>query len=231
MPQAYPDLSLTQSLSRLMADRGLRERDLVIGTGLSQSTISSILRGKSKKPRLKNLKAIAKLLEMTTDQLINYSSKSKVYADTTKLENRFVPPYTVPLIEWHEVKSWILGHSAIKAHATWLPNNTCKSSKAFALRLKPSMLSSFFFSTERVGGISTVALLIDPLEPSSTLRDGMILLIFLDDSMEPVLRILSVEGEKQWLHSLEKTIPSVLLNSEHSIVGVITEIRFKPNVS
>jgi transcriptional regulator with XRE-family HTH domain len=230
--QAY-NLSLTQILSHLMYEKGLKECDLVASSGIPQTTISSILRGKSKNPRKDTLKSIAALFDMNLEQLLSYKSSaianSNTCEDFMKSNVSSLPPSRIPLIEWVEVKPWILGQSAVKPYTDWISNDSCKSLKAFALKIKPSMYPHFFSSKQIGGGISTAILLVDPIEAQTFIKDGLIILVFLDKSNEPFLRLSIVEGEKKRLQPLERGRPSIALNSKHSVVGSVVEVRFKPS--
>jgi SOS-response transcriptional repressor LexA len=227
MFESKNSLELTHILSRLMANKGLKERDLVKTTGLPYTTVANILRGKSKNPRPHTLKVLADLFGITIEQLIGYetlettlpSASSKRSLDFLESRATSLIPLSIPLIKWNDVKSWISGQRAIKTHTIWIVNDTCKSPKAFALKAKPSM-PSYSFYTE-------ATFLIDPQEP---IRDGLVALVFLDGSREPSLRKVVVEGEKQWLQPLEKGIPPVVLSSKHLVVGPVVQVRYDPRV-
>jgi SOS-response transcriptional repressor LexA len=217
------NFNLKITLSILMTNRGLKVRDVVKATGLPQTTISSILSGKSKNPRPENLKLLANLFGLSVEQLITYK---KLIPDT--LSKNFeiaqnslsLGPLFIPLIKWENVKDWLSSSYDINFTNAWLPNDTCKNKQSFALQVKSSMQFQFF-------SFKPIFL----IDPQASIEDGAIILVFLDDSQEPVLRLLGIEGDKKWLHPLEKSMPSILLTSEHSIVGTVSEVRFKPRIS
>lgn len=228
MQEFTSELALTHILSRLMANKGLKERDVVNATGLPQTTIGNILRGKSKNPRPATLKALAELFDVTVGQLLGHElletdmppASVRRPLGSVKVIAPSLAPVTIPLLQWHEVKPWLLGKRAIKTYTTWLANDICKNPKAFALKAKPSMRSHFFFPD--------VTLLIDPEAP---VVDGGTALVFLDASEEPSLRLLSIDGVEKWLQPLEKDRPSVALSPKHSIIGPVAEIRHNPGIN
>jgi SOS-response transcriptional repressor LexA len=226
MSNIKPRLLLHQILSRLMINRGLRERDLIQATGLSQTTVNNILKGKIKNPRPTFLKSIAKVFGLTLEQLVDYqslavdvsekSSEKSIDFRKKKPFHLMSKPITIPLIKENEIRCW-LSNQSDTISSIWIVNDSCRSSKAFALKAKPSMRSYFIYDD--------VTLLIDP---EALVRDGLIILICLEGSKEPYLRTLTIEGERKWLQPLEKNIPATLLTENDYIVGVVAEIRHNP---
>ena len=75
---------------------------------------------------------------------------------------------------------------------------------------------------------STAVLLVDPQAPA---EDNLIIIVFLDDnSPEPALRRLKIDGGQEWLHSLEKSVPALPLKSKNHIVGTVVQVRYNPNI-
>jgi transcriptional regulator with XRE-family HTH domain len=232
MPVSRPQLSLTHILARLLVDRGWKPQQLVEATGLPQATISNILRGKTKNPKSDTLKIIAEVFGIKLGQLVGYeplgsslsSVSSKNSVANLKFEASALVPTKIPLIQWSEVKQWILGQAGIKAYTTWLNNdNVCKSPKAFALTIRASMNS--YFCNQLAYTYAT--LLIDP---DASVEDGLLILVFFNESQEPSLRLLAIDGDEKRLQSLEAGKPEILLSSEHSVVGPVVEVRYRPNL-
>jgi transcriptional regulator with XRE-family HTH domain len=219
MLSSKPKFSFRDNLMRLMAAKGLKESDVIKATGLSQATISNILRGKSNNPRPIILKLLADLFGLSIEQLIGYEKlgvEASPKIDLNNAELASIFPLTIPLVPWSEIKEWILGKNLNKHYKIWLANDICKSQKSFALKAKPSMRLTFPYAPSK--------LLVDP---EGNLSDGSLILIFLENSQkEPSIRLLKIDGEEKILQSLEKDIPSVFLNDKHLIVGTISEVRF-----
>lgn len=218
-------LNFPQILSILMANRGLKVRDVVKATGIPQTTISNIIRGKSRNPRPLTLKLLSELFEITIEQLVGYDPLEIItpptYSKPSQPSNFKQPnlsvPSTVPLLEWNIVRPWVLGKCGINSNTLWIANDACKSLKSFALRIKPSMFSKFFSSQ--------AILLIDPL---AVINDGCIVLFFVNESKEPSLRLLVIDGDEKRLQSLDHEIPSIVLTDEYFVVGPVVEVRYNP---
>jgi SOS-response transcriptional repressor LexA len=225
MAEFQSGFALPKILSHLMTEKRLNKSDLAKLTGLPQTTISNIILGKAKSPRPVTLSKLADLFGITIGQLVGYepietlSDLSKNFSDIAKAKASALKLPVIPLIEWNEVKSWIFGNNNIKIPSAWPANDICKNSKAFALRAKPSMRSYFFYPNSK--------LLVDP---QTTLRDGSIILVFLDESVEPALRLFSVDGQETRIQPLEEGRPSVPLNPEHLVIGTVVEVRYDPSV-
>lgn len=229
MSKIEKDNSFKDILSRLMADRGLKEADIVKASGLPQATISNILRGKSKYPRHPTVRRLAELFNFTIEELLSYNTSKAVLLsedfdqplDSLEESLTDLAPAKIPLLKWLEVRNWVSDQFTANPSATWLVNDTCKSAKAFALTLKPSM-HIYFLPPVKVGGMQEGILLVDP---KRKVKDGLIVLVLLAQSTEPVLRLLIVEDKKQWLKPLEKGLPSVAVGLGCFIVGPIVEFR------
>ena len=69
----YQDIkSLQSSIALLCKERGITINKLASLSGLTQSTIDSIMRGKSKNPKLETLRKIARGFNMEYDDFIAY---------------------------------------------------------------------------------------------------------------------------------------------------------------
>ena len=219
MQELENQLTFMDILTSLMASRGLKESDIVKATGLPQTTVSSILKGKSKQPRPATLKIFADLFGLSAEQLVSCQSLCMLLANASSgVKPLKWPPLTIPLINWSEVKSWLSGQLERSAIFAWHVNESCKSIKSFALKTKLSMRPGLNYQAS--------ILLVDP---EGMVEDGLMVLVFLDASEEPSLKILSVDGEKRWLQSLEKDIPAIPYTVEHTLVGPVVEVRFTPD--
>lgn len=63
--------SLAARVKRLRDDRGYKQDDLAVASGIKQQTISDIEAGRTTNPRLDTLLALARALEISVSELID----------------------------------------------------------------------------------------------------------------------------------------------------------------
>ena len=65
-------------LSDLCADRGITINRLATLSGITQSTINSMMNGETKNPKLKTLRKIAMGLNMTVSELLDFPEMNEM---------------------------------------------------------------------------------------------------------------------------------------------------------
>ena len=73
----YSD-AIIKSLSDLCADRGITINRLATLSGITQSTINSMMNGETKNPKLKTLRKIAMGLNMTVSELLDFPEMNEM---------------------------------------------------------------------------------------------------------------------------------------------------------
>lgn len=73
----YSD-SIIKRLSDLCADRGITINRLATLSGITQSTINSMMNGETKNPKLKTLRKIAMGLNMTVSELLDFPEMNEM---------------------------------------------------------------------------------------------------------------------------------------------------------
>ena len=63
-------MDIYERINALLAAKGMTRRDLCEAAGLSYSTMSSLFQRRSKNMRLETIRAIARALEVTADELV-----------------------------------------------------------------------------------------------------------------------------------------------------------------
>lgn len=85
--------AIAQRAATLAADAKMNQQDLAEASGLSQSTISKILSGRTQDPRISNLLGLAKALKCSLNTLVGLSpmppSSDEVLARLVRLEGAF----------------------------------------------------------------------------------------------------------------------------------------------
>lgn len=73
----YSD-AIIKRLSGLCADRGITINRLATLSGITQSTINSMMNGETKNPKLKTLRKIAMGLNMTVSELLDFPEMNEM---------------------------------------------------------------------------------------------------------------------------------------------------------
>ena len=73
----YSDATIKR-LSDLCADRGITINRLATLSGITQSTINSMMNGETKNPKLKTLRKIAMGLNMTVSELLDFPEMNEM---------------------------------------------------------------------------------------------------------------------------------------------------------
>ena len=73
----YSD-AIRKRLSDLCADRGITINRLATLSGITQSTINSMMNGETKNPKLKTLRKIAMGLNMTVSELLDFPEMNEL---------------------------------------------------------------------------------------------------------------------------------------------------------
>ncbi len=73
----YSD-AIIKRLSDLCADRGITINRLATLSGITQSTINSMMNGETKNPKLKTLRKIAMGLNMTVSELLDFPEMNEM---------------------------------------------------------------------------------------------------------------------------------------------------------
>ena len=86
----YSD-AIIKRLSDLCADRGITINRLATLSGITQSTINSMMNGETKNPKLKTLRKIAMGLNMTVSELLDFPEMNEVeFEDEWKWVEKFI---------------------------------------------------------------------------------------------------------------------------------------------
>ena len=73
----YSD-AIIKRLSALCAERGITINKLATLSGITQSTINSMMNGETKNPKLKTLRKIAMGLDMTVAELLDFPEMNEM---------------------------------------------------------------------------------------------------------------------------------------------------------
>jgi transcriptional regulator with XRE-family HTH domain len=187
---------ISERIRALMQRNHVSDAELARQIGVPQATISRIMSGETKDPRISTLTGIARVLGTTIDDLAGDSGGS------------------IPQLEWHEIMPFIkTGHVEeqrrvrISVSAEILPGS-------FAVRATPSMAPRY-----REGS----TLIVQPLK---VYRDFQVALISIDEGEPCVRRIVrdGPDLRLKKLNDAVDVAPTPLTDNAQ-IVGIVTEMR------
>lgn len=211
--------SISNIIKQMMNECHIIEAELARQTGLPQTTINRLLLGDTFDPRANTLIPIAKFFGITIGQLlgqepINHFSR---IPGTVNLTNKSAW-IIIPIIEWHEVKSWIFEKNRItpSSYPRWITTEKNVSSHSFGLQTSDFMEPRF-----RKG--STVI-----VDPNYEYQDGNFVIISLANA-EPTARRILKDGADVYLRRLYGTDEPIKKQNADVIIGTIIETRINEN--
>lgn len=206
---------VSQIISLLMSEIGIKESELARQTGLPQTTINRLLLGDTFDPRANTLKPIAKFFGVTVGQLLGEEPLSNLRITGTFQPNNKEAWSHIPVLDWEETLAWIFKKESYNfySHNDWVTTERAVSKNAFALYSKPFMEPRF-----RKNSLLIV-------DPEAKLQDGKFVVVALDHKNITVRQIL-IDEPTIYLKHFDSTIPSVEYKKDiHNILGVIVEAR------
>jgi SOS-response transcriptional repressor LexA len=206
---------VSQIITSLMTEIGIKESELARQTGLPQTTINRLLLGDTFDPRANTLKPIAKFFGVTIGQLLGEEPLNNSRISGTYQPNNKEAWSHIPILEWEDTLAWIFKKDSYNfySHKEWITTEKMVSKNSFALYSKPFMEPRF-----RKNSLLIV-------DPEAKLQDGKFVVIALDNKNITVRQIL-IDEPIIYLKHFDSTIPSIeYKNNIHNILGVIVEAR------
>ena len=206
---------VSEIITRLMSEIGIKESELARQTGLPQTTINRLLIGDTSDPRANTLKPIAKFFKVTIGQILGEEPISLDRISGSFHANNREAWINVPIISWEDALSWIFRKETydIHSHKKWIITERPVGTSSFAIISKTFMEPRF-----RKNSILIV-------DPNSDYQDGKFVVVTLDNRNVTV-RQLTYDSSEVYLKHFDTTIPTIKLNNNiHKILGVIVEAR------
>jgi SOS-response transcriptional repressor LexA len=188
---------ITDRIVSLMHQQRISEATLARQIGVPQGTISRILSGATRDPRISTVAGIAQVLGTTIDHLIHSQA-----------------PLAVPLLEWNAVNAFLKNGIDETSQVEWVVVSRPPAAGTFALKATPSMEPRY-----RTG--STII-----VEPTSIYRDFQVAIVTYRGE-EPSVRQLIKDGSRIALKKLGASASArkEALSDSVKILGVVTEAR------
>ena len=209
---------LASILRRLMDEAHVIEADLARQTGLPQTTINRLLQNETQDPRANTLIPIAKFFGITIGQLLGQEPSPPHRIPSSIHPTNKSAWSIIPIIHWHEVKTWIAQKSQIAIHTYhhWVSTEKNVGEASFALKTLPFMEPRF-----RKHSIIIV-------DPNFSYQDGHFVITCCDNAEPTVRRVLKDGIDIYFTKLYGKKEPIPKQSSDH-IIGTIIETRINEN--
>lgn len=187
---------IADRIKALMQRQRITDAELARQICVPQATISRILSGATKDPRVSTLREIARVLGTTIDHLVNDAG------------------HAIPVLEWHEIKSFVERGVDELLQRDWISVTKPIVKGSFAVRTTPSM-------EPRYRNGSTII-----VEPTEVYRDFQVAIVSLDGDEPAIRRIIKDGSNmllKKLADTMD--VPPVPVSTTTKIIGVVTEAR------
>lgn len=209
-------MPLKETIEKLMQINGeLTISDLSRLTSIPQPTLSHILSGETKRPRLKLLEILANFFSVPISQLTGIPpALTEQIKQPTEIKIN-----SVPIINWGELNNLsvlnLLEHAGKK-----IVTEVCLSKKSFALVSTGNKLEQLF--------PEGCILVFDPIRPPKN-RDFVI--VYIEENQDFLLRRIFIEGNVQYVRSPESIVNDASLHKLDSnvdkIIGTLVESKIR----
>jgi len=188
---------MADRIKALMRRAGINDAELARQIAVPQGTISRILSGETKDPRISTIRAIAQVLGTTIDHLVSDAIMA------------------VPLLEWDEIQDFMAGRIEEAAERERVLTGMPTVPRSFAVRSTPSMEPRY-----RNGSILIV-------RPTEHYRDFQVAILAFDQGEPVVRRIIKDGSHLLLKRLSDTAdMPAMPLPESASVIGIVTEARF-----
>lgn len=180
----------------LMQRQKITDAELARQINVPQATVSRILSGATKDPRVSTLREIARVLGSTIDHLVNDAG------------------HAIPVLEWHEIKNFVEQGLDELPQRDWISVTKPIVKGCFAVKTTPSMEPRY-----RNGSTLIV-------EPTEVYRDFQVAIVSLDGDEPTIRRVIKDGSSiflKKLADTMD--VPPVPVSITTQIIGVVTEAR------
>ena len=204
---------MAEVIEYLLNKHGINVVTLSQSINLPSQTVYRILTGKTADPQTSTVIAIADYFKVSVDQLIG---RVDIENNEIKSKNEVFSPIYVPVIDWEKSLNYKDFLEYIKSNE-WknfvcVDKQNVDSKYSFALKTKKSMS---YLSPE-----GTIVV----INPNKTPVDGSLVLVHYENTDEPTLRELVLDGPEKKLFG-PKNIADNFDSTKH-IIGVVVKNCF-----
>jgi SOS-response transcriptional repressor LexA len=201
-------IDISKVLNLLLFQTKISEAALGRKIGVPRATINRLVSGKTPDPRVSTLEAISAFFDVTIDQLLGKYPLDQ----TIKSEQR-----KVPVVEWQNILQFKdnLEDSLQKPSTSYIPIEAEDWSRGLIAIIQDgdSMWPQFQDKT----------ILIVDLNSEAKNRDFVI--AYNSNIAEILFRQLIQEGSYKFLRPINAIFPTVPLNSDDEVIGVVVQSR------
>jgi transcriptional regulator with XRE-family HTH domain len=200
-------MTLSETLNNLIHKLNISEAALGRAINVPRATINRLVSGKTPDPRASTLLAIAKYFDVTVDQLLGNAPMPDSLSKSRDLASK------VTLIPWEELKH-LPNINDEGQKVSFISTDLSDATEKFAVRLSGDSMSPLF--------PEDTILIVDTIKNSKN-RDYI--LVYISESNDIMLRQLIIEGTYKILQPLNNIFPSINLQANDRIIGVVIQTR------
>lgn len=233
--------SIDKILEQLMKHHGVSQVALKEGTGVSQSTISRILKPNGPKgirePTDKQVKRLADFFGLSTDQLRGHQALPDSCFDNLKpvpqgdapstLVSNVMPAYfkenrRYPVISWVQAGDWSEAIDIFQPGFAdhWETSDCNTSDSSFWLRVVGDSMTA-------PTGLSIPEGHLILVDPEAQPENGSLVIAKLTESEEVTFKKLVIDAGQHYLKPLNPNYHPIKINGSCRIVGVVKEAKIK----
>lgn len=221
MQQVTMPSILARNIKIRMKELGLTQKSLAEKTGMSQAMVHKLSSGKT--DTTSKILELASVLECQPDWLRNGNSSDYAQIKGDNFELAQSKLVNVPLISWVQAGVWtevVVENTATNYFDEWIETTAKVSSYSFALKVKgDSMTNPYGAPSIPEGSIVIVDSCAEPIS-------GKIVIAKLEDSNEATIKKLMIDGSQKFLVPLNPRYPTMIINGNCSIIGVVKKVEF-----
>lgn len=212
---------LAKNIKNRMKELGLTQKSLAEKTGMSQAMVHKLSSGKTDKTS--KILELASVLECSPDWLRDGSPNGFTQIKSDNFELIQSNLCRIPLISWVQAGAWaevVMEYAPEDCFTEWRETSAKVSSSSFALKIKgDSMTNPYGAPSIPEGSIVIV-------DPYAEALSGKIVIAKLDDSNEATIKKLMIDGSQKFLVPLNPRYPTMPINGNCSIIGVVKKVEF-----
>lgn len=198
------------------------QRELAQRVGVSHVTVSQ-WESDIMKIKGENLYKLAKVINVSARWLLD-GKGSQAPDIESNLENAPFPPKTkkLPIISSVQAGCWseAIDYNDISDHLNWEDAPESASDHAFWLRVVGDSMTSPM-------GISIVEGMLILVDPDIAPESGCLVVAKLDGTDEATFKKLVIDAGMKFLKPLNPSYPSITINGNCRIIGVVKEVKLK----
>lgn len=200
--------ALASILKRLMKEKNLSESELARQTGVGQPVIHRISSGETDNPKIESLRPLAKFFSLSISQLVG---DEPLFQRNTQQKKLIERAHILPFLTFEQTLLWRKNKDQIHV-LNDIITEADVSTDAYAVRVEDTTMRPRF--------PEGTVLIVDPHYP---IKDGSFVIAYLKEQEKVVFKQLLIDGEHQYLKSLNVDFPIIRMPKEYLLLGTMVQ--------